>query len=86
MLTAAAKTIVEEASRSKMWIYEPAYRRWYTPEEFHHIFSYADASEEFVKTLQLRHPSEGVQAGFQKLLDLHGKLAIFTKKVIDYYK
>ncbi len=86
MLSEAAGKIADEAKRKGMWLYDPAYKHWYSPESFRHSFTYAQASEEFLKTLQIRHPEEGVQAGFTKLGHLHVKLQHFSKAVIDYYK
>lgn len=63
MLSAAARQLIEEVKQKGLWIYEPDYKRWYTPEEFEHILSYANASDEFLKKLQLRNPMEGIQAG-----------------------
>lgn len=79
--------IVKEAKRRKLWIYDPSYKKWYSPEDFQHIFGqYADAKDSFVSQLQIRHPFEGVQAGFQRLNELQNKLRAFTKGVMEYYK
>ena len=86
MLSGDAKRIAEEAKRKGMWIYDPGYKKWYSPEDFEHIFHYANAKAEFLKGLQIRHPSEGIQAGFQRLTELQNKLQAFAKTVIDYYK
>lgn len=86
MLTDEARKIAEEAKRRGMWLYDPTYKKWYSPEEFQHIFHYANASDELLKNLQIRHPSEGIQAGFQRLLDVHARLQAFTRMVLEYYK
>jgi hypothetical protein len=80
--------IVKEAKSRGLWIYDPAYKKWYTPEEFHHIFgsSYDRDYDHVFKRLQIRHPSEGIQAGFQRLMQINNKLQAFTKLVIEYYK
>ena len=86
MLTDKARKIADEAKSKGMWLYDPSYKKWYSPEDFKHIFHYADASDEFLQKLQIRHPSEGIQAGFQRLMDIHNKLKAFTKLVMEYYK
>jgi len=80
MLTDKARKIADEAKSKGMWIYDPSYRKWYSPEDFKHIFHYADASDEYLEKLQIKHPSEGIQAGFQRLMDLHNKLKEFTNE------
>ena len=67
MLSEGARKIAEEAKAKGMWIYSPAYRKWYSPEEFKHIFSYANATEDFIKQLEIRDPLDGMNAGFQRL-------------------
>lgn len=86
MMTEGARRIAHEAKRRGMWIYDPRYKKWYSPEDFQHIFHYANTDEEFLKGLQIRHPSEGIQAGFQRLTELQNKLHAFARMVIEYYK
>lgn len=86
MLTDKARKIADEAKSKGLWIYDPSYKKWYSPEDFKHIFHYANASDEFLKGLQLRLPFEGIQAGFQRLMCLHNKLQAFINLVINYYK
>lgn len=69
-----------------MALWSRIYKKWYSPEEFKHVFSYADAKDDFLKSLQIRNPEDGIQAGFKKLADLQTKLQQFSKTVIDYYK
>ena len=61
------------------------YKKWYSPEEFKHIFSYANANDEFVNALQIRHPKDGIEAGFKRLNELGERLRIFSLKVAEYY-
>lgn len=86
MLSDEAKKIANEAKAKGLWIYSPDYKRWYSPEDFKHIFQYADAKEDFIKQLQIRDPVEGVSAGFQTLLEIQTKLQTFVKRVMEYYK
>ena len=57
MLTDKARKIADEAKSKGMWLYDPSYKKWYSPEDFKHIFHYANADDEFLQKLQLRHPS-----------------------------
>ena len=86
MLTDKARKIADEAKSKGMWLYDPSYKKWYSPEDFKHIFHYANASDEFLKGLQIRHPSEGIKAGFQRLSDTQNKLQAFINLVMNYYK
>lgn len=86
MLSEEVRKIADEAKQKGMWLYDPEYKKWYSPEAFRHTFSYAQANDDFLKNLQLRHPEEGVKAGFKRLSDLQTKLQHFAKAVIDYYK
>ncbi len=80
MLTDKSRKIADEAKSKGMWLYDPSYKKWYSPKDFKHIFHYADASDEFLKKLQLRHSSEGIQAGFQRLMDIRNKVKAFTNE------
>ncbi len=86
MLSDKAKETANEVKRKGLWLYDPSYKHWYTPEEFTHIFHYANADDRFLDQLKIMHPLEGMEAGFKKLLDTQTKLNLFTKKVFDYYK
>ena len=85
MLNELSKKIADEAKYRGLWLYDPTYKNWYSPESFMHIFTYANADEKFLKTLQIRHPKDGIEAGFKKLEDLETKLKLFVKLVNDYY-
>jgi hypothetical protein len=58
MLTDKARKVADEAKSKGVWLYDPSYKKWYSPADFIHIF-YTDASHEFLQKLQLRHPCEG---------------------------
>jgi hypothetical protein len=63
MLTDKARKMADEAKSKGMWLYDPSYKKWYSPEDFKHIFHYANANDEFLKNLQLRHPVEAYRQG-----------------------
>jgi hypothetical protein len=85
MLSEKAKQIADEAEKRGHWLYDPGYRKWYSPEEFKHIFSCANANDDFLNAVQIRHPNEGIEAGFKKLNELGERLRIFSLKVVEYY-
>jgi hypothetical protein len=86
MLSDEARKIADEAKDKGMWLYSPLYKHWYSPEDFKHIFHYANAPEDFLKQLQIRDPLEGISAGFLRMAEIQNKLNIFAKRVLDYYK
>ena len=57
MLTDNARKIADEAKSKGMCLYDPTYKKWYSPKDLKHIFHYAHASNEFLQKLQLQHPS-----------------------------
>jgi hypothetical protein len=81
------QNIAQRAKSKGMWLYDPQYKKWYSPEDFLQIFGhYAAADDFFYNRLQIRHPNEGIQAGFKKLTDLNTRLQNFTNYVMNYYK
>ena len=86
MLSEKTEKLAEEPKSRGMWLYDPTYKRWYSPENFKHVFSYADAKDEFLDKIEIRHPEDGIHAGFKKLEDIQSKLAMFSKSVLDYYR
>ncbi|MEO6639529.1 MAG: hypothetical protein ABIN25_14715 [Ginsengibacter sp.] len=86
MLSEEAKKIAEEAKRKGMWLYDPQYKKWYSPEDFRHIFTYANTTLDFLKAIQIRHPEEGMEAGFKTISLLQAKLQQFSKAILEYYK
>jgi len=86
MLSAEAKRIAAEARNQGKWIYDHSYRKWYSPEDFEHIFSYANTSDEFIKQLQIMDPKEGLEAGFKRLMELQKRLQTFVLLVNEYYR
>ena len=85
MISERAVQKADEAKRLGKWLFDPSYKKWYSPEDFTHVFTYANAKEEFLNQLQIRHPLEGIEAGFKQVTELQTKLHAFTISVIDYY-
>ena len=44
-----------------------------------------NANDEFLNALQIRHPKDGIEAGFKRLNELGERLRIFSLKVAEYY-
>ena len=86
MLREEARKMADEAKSKGMWLFDPQYKRWYSPEDFKHTFNYASCSDELLNRLQIKHPSEGIQAGFKRLAEVQGKLQGLIKTVMEYYK
>ena len=85
MLSEKAKRIADEAEKIGYWLNDPGYKKWYSPEEFKHIFTDVNANDEFLNALQIRHPMDGIEAGFKRLNELAERLRIFSLKVAEYY-
>lgn len=86
MLREEARRKADEAKNKGMWLYDPQYKWWYSPEDFKHSFHYANCPDELLNRLQIRHPHEGILAGFKRLFEVEAKLQAFTKTVLEYYK
>lgn len=86
MLREEARKMADEAKIRGMWLYDPQYKWWSSPEDFKHSFHYASCPDELLKRLQIRHPSEGIQAGFHRLAQVQSKLQLLIKAVMEYYK
>lgn len=86
MLSENARKLAQDAKNKGMWLYDPGYKKWYSPEDFMHIYNFANADDDYLKTLQIKHPQEGIQAGFKKLDDIQARLREFSKAVIEYYR
>jgi hypothetical protein len=54
MLTERARNIADEAKGKGVWLYGPLYKKWYSLEDFKHIFHYVNATDELLQRLQMR--------------------------------
>ena len=81
------KEMVQEAKNKDFWLYDPITKTWYSPEEFWEKFGrIVTGNEKFLAQVQVRHPVEGVSAGFQRLQDIQIKLDDFIQRVLNYYR
>jgi hypothetical protein len=81
----SAEKIRQQAEAAGKWIYDPNFKKWYTPEEFHDEFRLYFKDNPLFYRVKLRHPNDGITAGFRQLADLQDRLTAFTKKVVEYY-
>ena len=86
MLSEAAKNKADEAKARNMWLFDPQYKMWYSPEEFKHIFHYANCPNELINRLEMKNPVDSVNIGFKRMMEIQNKLHVFAKRVLDYYK
>jgi hypothetical protein len=79
--------IVNQARNKAFWIFDPASKIWYTPDEFHDKF-HANQSgfEGFFAQVQVRDPNDGVNAGMTRVQRMQDQLTGFMNKVVAYYK
>jgi hypothetical protein len=86
MLSEVARKKADEAKARGMWLYDPQYKFWYSPEEFKHIFHFANCPDDLLERLQMRNPVDSVEVGFRQLMEIQRRLHVFAKRVMDYYK
>ena len=81
-----AKVIAERAKAYKVWLFDPADKQWYSPEEFEDVFSKLFAGNPLFKRMQFKDPLEGITAGFIHLDQTKDKLMNLISRVVAYYK
>ncbi len=81
------KDIYVKAKSKDLWIFDPADKEWYSPEEFKARFErWSIGTGKHFDRMQVRHPSDGLAAGYKILATQQNKLEGFAKRVIEYYK
>jgi hypothetical protein len=86
VLREEARKIADNAKSKGLWLFDPTYNKWYSPEDFKHIYSYANANDERLQRLEMRQLCEGIEAGFKRLTEIHSKLEAFINFAMEYYK
>jgi hypothetical protein len=79
-----AQKVADKAKAARAWIYDPATKTWYTPEEFTEAFARSYADHPLFYRVKIKNPVEGLQAGYKQLENLQARLLEFSKKVIGY--
>jgi hypothetical protein len=80
-----AEKIYNKAIELRSWVYDPANKIWYTPEEFLNKYGKYYHGHQYFSQVKLMDPAEGIKAGYKKLDMLEEKLKEFTMRVIKYY-
>ncbi len=81
-----AKKLYDRAKEIGAWIYDPAIKRWYTPEEFLRLYAQYYLDHKLFYQVKLKNPVEGLDAGYKQLEMLQNRLKDFSKRIIDYYQ
>ena len=81
----SAQTLRDQAEAAGQWIYDPALKKWYTPKEFYEEYKLYFRDHPLFHKVKLRHPNDGIRAGFKQLTDLQARLIDFVSKVTSYY-
>ena len=70
-----------------LWIFDPAVKRWWNPEEFMEMYErYDNMDPKWFENLQIRDPFEGLDAADVQIKDILDRKAILAKKIVDYWK
>ena len=80
-----ARYIADEAIKHNAWLFDPTAKRWYDPEEFVKETRTLPSKDEIFNRIEVRHPIDGINAGYKQISILYGKLQELTKRVFDYY-
>jgi hypothetical protein len=79
-------TIVSEALRNKCWIYQPANKLWWTPEEFKKEFEGNVINDpNWFNKFKLMYPIFAIKAADKQIAQIQAKKAVFEQKVFEYY-
>jgi multidrug efflux pump subunit AcrA (membrane-fusion protein) len=79
-----AQTLADKAKAAGAWIYDPATKTWYTPEEFIAAFNQSYADHPLFHRVRLMNPVEGLNAGYKQLENLQARLLAFSKRIMAY--
>jgi len=80
-------SIYEQAKAAHHWIYDPTIKRWQSPEEFLELEKTMSGGDpKRLERLQIKDPTEGINAGYEQLQSLKDRMEVFVKRVIDYYR
>ncbi|MFB9843981.1 hypothetical protein [Mucilaginibacter ginsenosidivorans] len=75
----------DEAKKRNAWLFDPPNKRWYNPEEFVTETKNLQSTDDIFNRVEIRHPIDGINAGYKQITMLYGKLQELTKRVFDYY-
>lgn len=82
-----ADRLADEAQKKDLWLYDPGFKKWYTPEEFRKLFREAHAPHlGFLLGIEIRDPLEAVALGYKRVQEMQARVEAFTKLVVNYYR
>ena len=81
------RTIVNDALKQKMWVFDPASKRWFTPGEFMEMYERYDKLDiTWLDNIQVLDPIEGLEAADQLLQSIMTRRTALARRIIDYWK
>jgi hypothetical protein len=81
------KAIVKNALNTKMWLFDPSTKRWFTPEEFMEMYErYDNIDVKWINNIQTLDPNEGLEAADQQVQSILTRRTIFAKRITEYWK
>ncbi|MBE9599805.1 hypothetical protein [Pedobacter sp. MC2016-24] len=81
------RTIVNDALKQKMWVFDPASKRWFTPGEFMEMYERYDKLDiTWLDNIQVLDPIEGLEAADQLIQSIMTRRTALARRIIDYWK
>ncbi len=79
--------LVKNAITKDLWLFDPASKRWFSPEEFLEMYDrYDNLDVNWIKSIEIRDPYEGLEAADQQVQSIMGRRSVFEKRIIEYYR
>lgn len=83
----AVRTLAEHAKLKSLWLYDPTYKRWYSPTDFMKAFGNSNQDlSQYLITIELRDPIEAIKQGHKAIQELQHKIHALTVRVFEYHK
>ena len=81
------RDFVNNAIQSRYWIYKPAEKRWFTPEEFYEKIQSKklDLRDGWHDDYKIMNPQRGIDAAEIRCKELTDKRVAFQQKVLEYF-
>ena len=79
------RKIFNNAVKQGLWVFEPSIKRWFTPDEFMEMYErYDNLDPKWIEKIQIRDPTEGLEAADTQIESILYRQAILTKRIIEY--
>lgn len=80
-----AHSLAEEARRRRLWLYDPQYKRWYSPDDFVKSFGQSMQNHDsYFDSIQIKDPIEAILQGQKAIKDLQNKVHALTERVLEH--